>query len=501
MTSTCGRAADRGKGAGRRAGAPGAGPPTRIVDGMDGVSLLVGAALGSAAAWLVASQRRRAEAARAAMGAAEAVATAQATAHAEGERRADAEARAAAATAEAGDLRGRLGAAAERVESTRLLLVEQQAFVEKSRRDLEATFQALAASALQGSSEQFLKLAEQRLATTRSQAAADLEERKRSIEALVVPLKETLGKLESRTAEIETARAGAYAKIDEQVSTLFQATESLRRETTTLSTALKSSQVRGRWGEMALRNVVEIAGMTEHCDFEEQQTIGDPNSGAGRRPDLVVRLPGWRRIAVDAKAPLDAYLDACGQAAEPGRTDALKRHAACLRQHVQALASKEYWALLGGGVDLVVLFLPGEPFLAAAFEREPDLQVDALRQRILVATPTTLVALLRTIAIYHQQESLAINAQRIAETARELYERGAKFGEDLARMRKGLTTAIDAFNSAVGSFEGRFLPMGRKLEEFKAASGASRRLESPAPLEEAPRLVHAVLGAGGAGGD
>jgi DNA recombination protein RmuC len=152
-------------------------------------------------------------------------------------------------------------------------------------------------------------------------------------------------------------------------------------------------------------------------------------------------------------------------------------------------------------VDLVVLFLPGEPFLAAAFEREPDLQVDALRQRILVATPTTLVALLRTIAIYHQQESLAINAQRIAETARELYERGAKFGEDLAKMRKGLSTAIDAFNSAVGSFEGRFLPMGRKLEEFKAASGTARRLESPAPIEEAPRLVHAALGAGGTAAD
>ena len=451
---------------------------------MEWLFLLIGVLAGSTVTWLLCVQVRRAEAARAGMGTAEALAGALATARADADRRAAAEARLAVVTEEAAALRQQLGAAAEKIDGSRALLAEQQAFIDKSRKDLEATFHSLAASALQGSSEQFLRLAEQRFATTRTEASADLEERKKAIEALVTPLKETLGKLESRTAEIETARVGAYAKIDEQVSSLFQATEKLQRETTTLSTALKSSQVRGRWGEMALRNVVELAGMTEHCDFEEQQTVGN------RRPDMVVRLPGGRRIAVDAKAPLDAYLEACAQTQEPARSDALARHAACLRQHVQALASKEYAAALGTGVDLVVLFLPGEPFLAAAFERDPDLQVDALRQRILVATPTTLVALLRTIAIYHQQESLALNAQRIAETARELYERGAKFGEDLAKLRKGLSSAIEAFNSAVGSFELRFLPMGRKLEEFKAASGASRRLESPLPLEEAPRLVH-----------
>jgi DNA recombination protein RmuC len=463
---------------------------------MEWLFLLAGGAVGSLVTWLVATRTRAEEAARTATAAAEAsreaaeaIAGAQATARADADRREAAEARLAQATAEAGELRSKLGAAAEKIEGSRALIAEQQAFVDKSRKDLEATFQALAASALQGSSEQFLKLAEQRLATTRSQAAGDLEERKKAIEALVTPLRETLGKLESRTAEIESARVGAYAKMDEQVTTLFKATENLQRETTTLSTALKSSTVRGRWGEMALRNVVEVAGLTEHCDFEEQQTVGD------RRPDLVVRLPGGRRIAVDAKAPLDAYLEACSATTEAGRTEALGRHAARLRQHVQALASKEYWSLLGGGVDLVVLFLPGEPFHSSAFERDPDLQIDAFRQKILVATPTTLLALLRTVAIYHQQESLAVNAQKIAEAARELYERGAKLGEDLAKLRRGLSSAIDAFNSAVGSFEGRFLPMGRRLEELKAASGVSRRLESVAPIEETPRLVHgAVLG-------
>jgi DNA recombination protein RmuC len=268
------------------------------------------------------------------------------------------------------------------------------------------------------------------------------------------------------------------------VKQLAQATQRLETGTTTLASALKSSQVRGRWGEVALRNVAELAGMTEHCDFEEQST-----TDAGGRPDMTVRLPGGRFIAVDAKAPLSAYLDAVAATDEAARSVFLDAHVAALRGHVKALADRDYPAALAGGVDLVVLFLPGDPFLAAAFAKDPELQVDALRRRVLIATPTTLVALLRTVGIYHQQESLAKNAAQIAEVARELYDRGAKFGEDLGRVGKGLQSALRAYNDAVGSFDARFVPMARKLEELRVPDGAKREIDAPPTVDEAPRAL------------
>ena len=369
-----------------------------------------------------------------------------------------------------------------RVEEARRLIEEQQRFVENARRELEATFQSLAAAALKGSSEQFLALAEQKLAGSRSSAQADLDERKTEIRNLLAPLKETLSRLERRTGEVERARVEAYSRIDSQVMTLAGATASLQEQTTSLATALRGPQAGGKWGEITLRNIAELAGMTKHCDFLEQTTVDD-----GGRPDMMVRLPGERFVAVDAKAPLKAYLEAGEATTAAARNAALDRHVQALRQRVRVLAGRDYADSLVGDIELVVLFLPGDPFLSAAFERDPDLQVDAMRAKVLIATPTTLVALLRTFAVYWQQQSLAENAAAIASVAQELYERAAKFSEELTGMGRGLSQALEAYNRAVGSFERRLLPMGRRLDEMKVAEQARRRLESPPPIEEEVR--------------
>lgn len=356
-----------------------------------------------------------------------------------------------------------------------------------TRKELEDSFQALAAAALQSNRDAFLALAEQKLGTVRVQAQAELDERKKAIETLLGPLGEVLAKLESRTGEVEKARIDAYAKIDAHVQMLAQATAGLQEKTTTLATALKSSQARGRWGEIALRNIADLAGMTEHCDFEEQSATSD-----GGRPDMTVRLPGGRYIAVDAKVPLDAYLEASTATDDRAREQALDRHVAALRKQVTQLARREYAASLGADLDMVVLFVPGDAILSAAYARAPELQTEALRSKVLIATPTTLVALLRTVAIYWQQRALADNAEQIAVTARELYERAAIFAGHLGDVGGALTSAIKAYNSAVGSFDSRLMPMARRLDELKVSEQTKRRVEAPAPVDEAPR----VLGAG-----
>lgn len=363
-------------------------------------------------------------------------------------------------------------------------IADQKQFLEHSRRELENTFKALAASVLEGSNRQFLGLAEERLNRSRAEAEADLERRKQAIESLLEPLRETLVKLESRTQEIEKARENAYTKIDEHIRLLMQQTTQLQERTTSLDTALRGSQVRGRWGELALRNIADLAGMTEHCDFLEQETLAD-----GRRPDMVVRLPGRRMIAVDAKAPLTAYLASLEETSEAKRNEALDRHVSDIRSHLKVLAGRDYAENLGGHIDLVVMFLPGDPYLGAAFMRDPNLQNEALRAKILIATPTTLVALLRTVAIYWQQRSMAENAERIAETARLLYERTAIFSEHLGRMGKGIRGAVEAYNQAVASFERRLLPMGRQLEDMKVTEQSTRQIELLESIEEEPREV------------
>lgn len=437
------------------------------------VLALAAFAAGGVLGWLVAASRERARTAAAESRAAGAL-----------ERRSELEGEVGRLTEARGELERRVAATEVEVRTAREQLAEQKAFVEASRKQLEDAFKALASDALEGSSRQFLKLAEQRWQTTREEAAGELEKRKAAIERLLEPLKLTLKNLDEKTGAMEKERRGAYDALKEHLASLQNATSSLQERTTSLDSALRGTQVRGRWGEIALRNIAELAGMSEHCDFVEQATVGD-----GKRPDMVVKLPEGRLIAIDSKVPLSGYLRAVEAVDDSARAAGLREHVQAVRAHIRTLAARDYAAELEGDVDLVVLFLPGDAFLAAAFGEDPDLQVEALRSRVLVATPTTLVALLRTVAIYHQQRALAENAREIADTARELYDRAAKIGDDLGRAGRGLTSAVKAFNEAVGSFERRFLPMGQKLEDLKVTEQSRRDLTAPEPVALTPRIT------------
>lgn len=374
--------------------------------------------------------------------------------------------------------------AEERAAAAQHALAEQQRFLEHSRKELADAFQALASQALEGSQRQFLALAEQRLGIARAEAAADLEGRRAAVEALLAPLAETLGRLDRRTSEIERARQEAYGALHEQVRRLGETTGQLQERTTSLATALKGSPGKGLWGEVALRNVAELAGMTAHCDFHEQAGLD-----GGGRPDMTVHLPGGRHLAIDAKAPVKAYLEAVEAVEAAVRERALDEHVSNLRKHVRDLAGRDYAAALGGSVDLVVLFLPGDPYLAAAFERAPDLQIEALRAKVLIATPTTLIALLRTVAVYWQQHSLAEHAAEIAAAARELYDRTAVLGGHLGEVGRGLSAAVAAYNDAVGSFRRRLLPMADRLKALEVVEHSKRVLEAPEPVAETPRSL------------
>ena len=439
-------------------------------------ALVAAFAAGALIGWLLAALRRGGHASR--------LAAAEAVAAAERERRQAVERELGGERRRAEEAGRELAASRERIEQAQATLVQQRDFVERSRKELEDAFGRVAAAVLHDNTEQFLALARERLQTSRTEAAGDLDERRAAIAALLQPLRDTLERLDGKTTELERSRVDAYSRIAEQVRMLAAATAALGDRTTALSTALRGSQVRGRWGEIALKNVAEAAGMSEHCDFDLQST-----QEAGGRPDMVVRLPGGRLIAVDAKAPLIAYMEAVEATQENQREAALERHARDLRIHVRTLAGRDYAGQLGGEVDLVVLFLPGDPFLSAAFAQDPELQLQALREKVLIATPSTLVALLRTVAIYWQQSALVENAALIGEVARQLYERAAKFSEDLGRVGRGLQSALDAYNDAVGSFNRRLLPMSQRLDQLKISAQTRRQIEEIEPVDVAPREV------------
>ena len=454
-----------------------------------GAVLVVAVLFGGAIAWVVATARARETRARAETELQTRLSAEAARAEHEAERRSALDQELARVNEARNELDRKISAAEVQIRTAQERLEEQKEFITSSRKEFEDTFKALSAAALEGSTKQFLELAEQRWKTSREEAAADLEKRRQGIEAMLAPLKETLKNLDAKTAEMEKERRGAYDGLKVHLTHLQNATTTLQERTTTLASALRGTQVRGRWGELALRNIAELAGMTEHCDFTEQTTTDE-----GKRPDMVVRLPEGRFIAVDSKVPLSGYLKAVEATDEEGRKSGLKEHVQAVRNHIKTLAARDYAESLEGDVDLVVLFLPGDPFLAAAFGEDPDLQVEAIGSGVLLATPTTLVALLRTVAIYHQHLTLAENAREIGEVAATLYDRAAKFGDDLARTGRGLKTAVDAFNAAVGSFERRILPMGQKLESLKVTEQTRRRLSAPQVLTEGPRTVSAETG-------
>lgn len=302
----------------------------------------------------------------------------------------------------------------------------------------------------------------------------------------VAPLHETLRRYEIRVAELERERVDAYAELREQVRSMSTVSGELRTETKQLVAALRAPQVRGRWGEHQLRRIVEAAGMLEHCDFSEQVTAA--TDLAGVRPDLVVRLHGGRSVVVDAKAPFDAYLAAMEARDDRGRDDRLDAHARHLRMHVDQLAAKSYWAAFAQAPEFVVLFVPADPFLDVALQRDPSLLEHAFARNVVLATPATLVALLRTVAYSWRQEALARNAVSVHELARELYGRLSTLGDHVGRLGSSLGSAVTAYNKAVGSLEARVLVSARKLAELGVSGD---ELETPAQVETTPRQMQA----------
>ena len=343
----------------------------------------------------------------------------------------------------------------------------------------EARFQQLANVALEKSQKQLLTLAEQKLGGT-----VKLSDEK--LKSLVQPLADSLKKMEAATQTMEQKRAGAYQELRVQVGSLLQETVALRDSSAKLSTALRGSiQARGKWGQIALENIARSADMTEHCDFETEKTL--VSGAGGARVDMLVKLPGGGHIPVDAKVPGANYLDALDCHDPVARAELMKAHAKDLRKHVDDLAQRKYSEKIEG-VDFTVMFIPAEPILGAAFEADPGLQDYAFEKRVLVVTPVTLIALLRTVGLYWQQQTLAENAKEIYNQSKELYSRTAVFSEYLTKVGNGLRTAVNHFNSAVGSFERRVVPAGRKLEKLKITDG-SKTITAPPLVEEDVRTV------------
>jgi DNA recombination protein RmuC len=342
-------------------------------------------------------------------------------------------------------------------------------------------FKALSAEALRTNRSDFLEQAKQVFAQLQQQSAGDLEQRKQAVEALVKPIRESLDKVDHKIGEIEKARAGAYGALGEQLKALSVAQLQLQTEASRLSTALRSTTYAGSWGELQLRRVVEMADMVNYCDFMEQETAGN------LRADLVVRLPGGRRIVIDAKAPLESFRAAHDATDETIRAARLIDHAAKVRGHIDALGAKNYWEQFQPAPEFVVLFLPGDHFLTAALQGDNQLLDRALSRRVLLATPTTLIALLKAAAYGWRQEAISKNADEISALGRGLYDRVATFADSLDKIGRGLDSAAKAYNTAVGSFEGMLLPGARKLAEL-GAKGA-KELEAPDTVETAPRDV------------
>jgi DNA recombination protein RmuC len=348
-------------------------------------------------------------------------------------------------------------------------------------------FARLSAAALQRNNEQFLQLADVKLSETRQAAEGELAKRQEAIEQLLRPIGVQLGKYEEGMQRLEVERQRAYTSLTEQMKHLSTSHDQLHKETRNLVTALRSPQTRGRWGELQLRRVVEMAGMIEHCDFEEQVT-SDADSGRVR-PDMVVHLPGNKNVAVDAKVPMQAFLDANEADDEALRRSCLAHHGRQMKAHVDALAKKEYWKRIDPSPEFVVAFIPGDPLLSAALEHEPGLMEYAVANHVLLATPTSLIALLRAVAYGWQQESLAENAREVQRLGAELYQRLTVLGEHVSAVGKGLNNAVAAYNRAVGSLEGRVLVTARRFAEMGVVGPGEGALDPPAPVDSTTRAL------------
>ncbi len=361
---------------------------------------------------------------------------------------------------------------------------------EQQREQLKESFSHLSSQALKHNNEEFLKLAQQNLQQFQTQAKGELSQREQAIETLVKPIREALEKTEKQIREMEQERKQAYGALTQHLETMSQTQQALQGETRNLVQALRRPEVRGQWGELTLRRLAELAGMVEHCDFFEQEHTNGEDGAL--RPDMIVRMPGGREVVVDVKTPLDAYLSAVETTDDGERDVQLQRHTRNVRKRVQELASKAYWRQFKDSPDFVVLFIPGDQFLSAALDQDHTLLENAMQQKVILATPTSFVALLRAVAYGWRQESLAENAEKIRQVGEELYGRLGTFADHLGKMGKSLNGSVQHYNKAVASFDSRVLPSARKFGDMgisaKKSTGKIEQIESSArdmaPVEE-----------------
>lgn len=359
--------------------------------------------------------------------------------------------------------------------------------LEQARVQLTDTFNALSSQALKHNNEAFLKLAEENLKQFHAKAQGELTQKEKSIEHLLRPMRETLEKTDVQIREMEKERKQAYGSLHKHLEQMALAQETLQGETRNLVQALRRPEIRGQWGELTLKRLAELAGMVKHCDFYEQTHIATESGSV--RPDMIVRMPDGREVVVDAKAPLDAYLNAIKADDDETRQRELSRHARQVRERVRELANKAYWSQFTHAPEFVVLFIPGDQFLSSALEQDHNLLEYALQQKVILATPTSLVALLRAVAYGWRQEQLAHNAELIKQIGNDLYHRLTTFTEHLNKLGRSLDGSVKSYNSAVGAFDSRVLPGARKFSEL--GIGNDKAVEQPQQIETGPRTIEA----------
>jgi len=373
----------------------------------------------------------------------------------------------------------------DNIKSQEALRHEREAAFQAASGDLVRSFSELANKSLQSNSENFLRLAEQKMSAQNERAKRDLGDREKAVEDLVKPIRDALQASQKQISDLENARSEAYGSIRTQLESMQAGQKSLTQETQNLVKALRRPEVRGRWGEITLRRLVELAGMVEHCDFQEQvHTVSDDQV---IRPDMIVRMPDRRELVVDVKTPLDAYLEAVEAKDDAQRKLGLERHTRNIREHIRTLASKAYWAQFSQSPEFVILFIPGDQFLSAALSEDPDLIEYALSHQIILATPTSFVALLKAVAYGWRQFALADNAAEIRQLAEDLYGRLGTFVSHMNRVGRQLASSVEHYNRAVGSLEHKVLPGARKFVELGIQQ--KKDIEKLESLDPVPRTM------------
>ena len=360
---------------------------------------------------------------------------------------------------------------------------ERQSALERAMEQVRRSFDTVAGASLRSNSELFLKLAREHLGQHQQTAVAALSEREKAIETMLTPIREALARSEQQMLRIEKERAETFGSLKSSLESVALSQQALQKETRTLVNALRRPEVRGQWGEMTLRRLAELAGMVEHCDFVEQVHVRTEEGSL--RPDMIVHMPGGRDLVVDVKTPLDAYLDGVDATSDEQRAIAMRRHAQAISERVRQLGAKNYWSQFDKSPDFVILFIPGDQFLSAALAEIPTLLEDAIRQDVIIATPSSFVALLKAVAYGWRQTALAQNAETIRTLAEDLYKRLAVFSGHLIRLGRSLGSSVDCFNSAVGSLERQVLPGARKFTELGVRP--EREIETLDPIDRLAR--------------